>query len=135
MPYPLRMPEDMREALESARRDSGRSLNAEIVARLEQSLSHCGLDDSELPDAEDLRRASEVSLMEVREAVWSEVVKNIVNESRFGRRECYVQLSRIEGLDPDSYTHAEILKFVRERLEGKGYSVEQPTLGELEVKW
>lgn len=37
MPYPLRMPEDMREALEAACLENGRSLNAEIVARLSGS--------------------------------------------------------------------------------------------------
>ena len=131
----IRLSPELKDRVEAESRANGRSMNSEIVARLEKSLASSVFDDSELPSAEDLARASEVSLMEVREAVWSEVVKNIINESRFGRRECYVQLSKIEGLDPDSYTHAEILKFVRERLEGKGYSVEQPTLGELEVKW
>jgi len=131
----IRLSPELKDRVEAESRANGRSMNSEIVARLEKSLASSVFDDSELPSAEDLARASEVSLMEVREAVWSEVVKNIINESRFGRRECYVQLSKIEGLDPDSYTHAEILKFVRERLEGKGYSVEQPTVGEMEVKW
>jgi len=39
MPYPLRMPSDLREKLEAARSKSGRSLNAEIILRLERSLS------------------------------------------------------------------------------------------------
>lgn len=37
--YPLRMPDDMRSRLEKSASAIGRSLNAEIVARLEQSLS------------------------------------------------------------------------------------------------
>lgn len=36
-PYPLRMPEGMRESLTEAAQSYGRSLNAEIVARLEES--------------------------------------------------------------------------------------------------
>jgi len=36
-PYPLRVPPELRKRLEEAARDGGRSLNAEIVARLEQS--------------------------------------------------------------------------------------------------
>lgn len=38
-PYPLRMPEDMRDKLEQKSRESGRSLNSEITARLEMSLN------------------------------------------------------------------------------------------------
>lgn len=37
-PYGLRMPPELREKLEAAARQSARSLNAEIVRRLEESL-------------------------------------------------------------------------------------------------
>lgn len=37
-PYPLRMPEELRVALESSAKEVGRSLHAEIVARLERTL-------------------------------------------------------------------------------------------------
>lgn len=37
-PYPLRMPSELREALEANASSQGRSLNAEIVSRLEDSL-------------------------------------------------------------------------------------------------
>jgi hypothetical protein len=36
--YPLRMPDDLRASLEECAKASGRKLNAEIVARLQQSL-------------------------------------------------------------------------------------------------
>lgn len=35
--YPLRMSDELRERLEEAARESGRSMNAEIVARLQAS--------------------------------------------------------------------------------------------------
>lgn len=35
--YPLRMPAELRERLEEAATETGRSVNAEIVARLQQS--------------------------------------------------------------------------------------------------
>lgn len=41
-PYGLRMPPTLRHALEKAAKESRRSLNAEIVARLEQSLADNG---------------------------------------------------------------------------------------------
>lgn len=37
--YPLRMPQELRERLAEVAKESGRSMNAEIVARLEGSLS------------------------------------------------------------------------------------------------
>ena len=37
-PYPLRMPDDLREKLKEVAQDNNRSLNAEIVARLQDSL-------------------------------------------------------------------------------------------------
>ncbi len=36
-PYPIRMPQELRERLEQAAKDGNRSLHAEIVARLHQS--------------------------------------------------------------------------------------------------
>jgi hypothetical protein len=38
-PYPLRMPAELREALEETAKSNGRSVNAEIVARLQESLT------------------------------------------------------------------------------------------------
>lgn len=38
-PYPLRMPDDLREKLEAAARDGSRSLHAEILFRLESSIT------------------------------------------------------------------------------------------------
>lgn len=37
-PYPLRMPDEMRDTLKNAAKENDRSLNAEIVARLEISI-------------------------------------------------------------------------------------------------
>ncbi|MCH8685876.1 Arc family DNA-binding protein [Pedomonas mirosovicensis] len=37
-PYGLRMPRELKDALEAAARQNGRSLNSEIVARLEASV-------------------------------------------------------------------------------------------------
>lgn len=38
-PFPLRMPDDMRETIEAIALNNGRSLNAEILRMLESSLS------------------------------------------------------------------------------------------------
>jgi hypothetical protein len=129
------MPEDLKEKLKVEADQRGVSLNAEIILRLENSLASSIIGGSELPPAEDLARSSEVSLMEVREAAWSEIVKKIVHESRLGRRECHLHLSEIEGLDPEMYDHADILLVLTGRLEGKGYAVERSGDYEIDVKW
>lgn len=133
--FMLRFPAGMRDRIRQEAEGNGRSMNAEIIARLDSSLATSTFDNSELPAAEELARASEFSLKEVREAVWSEVVKQIVYESRFGRRKCVIRLNQIEALNPDSCTHAEILSFVTERLDEKGYAVKRPSMSELEVRW
>ncbi|MGH8436877.1 MAG: Arc family DNA-binding protein [Pseudomonas sp.] len=46
-PYPLRMPDALRTALESSAKEVGRSLHAEIIARLERTLQ---ADSRALPD-------------------------------------------------------------------------------------
>jgi plasmid stability protein len=38
IPYPLRMSSDLRSELEAQAKDHGRSMNAEIIARLQKSL-------------------------------------------------------------------------------------------------
>ena len=43
-PYSLRMPAELREKLEVIAKEQGRSLNAEIVLRLEQSVAPCSVD-------------------------------------------------------------------------------------------
>lgn len=39
-PYPIRMPAELRERLERSAKDGNRSLHAEIVARLSESLTY-----------------------------------------------------------------------------------------------
>ncbi|SMF93901.1 Arc-like DNA binding domain-containing protein [Methylomagnum ishizawai] len=39
-PYPIRMPQEMRSQFERAAKESGRSLHAEIMIRLERSLEY-----------------------------------------------------------------------------------------------
>lgn len=72
-PFGLRMPPDLREKLEDACRQSGRSMNAEIVKRLRESLGtifplHAGeaVHDEVLPSAEDRAMLGIVMLHYVR---------------------------------------------------------------------
>lgn len=57
-PFPLRMPEEMRSSLEGHAKQNGRSLNAEIIHRLEQSFTDSS--DNKISDDEKkaLRKAA-----------------------------------------------------------------------------
>lgn len=56
-PFGLRMLPELKEQLESAARANGRSMNSEIVARLERSLA---LDEQQESDREKLRRGEPI---------------------------------------------------------------------------
>ena len=45
--FPLRLPDGMRDAIKAAADISGRSMNVEIVSRLEASLANAELEDAE----------------------------------------------------------------------------------------
>lgn len=67
-PYPLRMPDEMREHLQDAAHANRRSLNAEIVERLEKSINEeflfgaeGGGESGEI-SAEELRRVREIMM-------------------------------------------------------------------------
>lgn len=59
MPYPLRMPKDLRDRLEAARNENGRSLNAEILLRLERSLEGLTIERLDPQSAEFLTKKLE----------------------------------------------------------------------------
>jgi hypothetical protein len=78
--YPLRMPDELRERLREAAEESGRSTNAEIVARLQASF----VERSELTRAE-VVAVVKATLDELAEAPRSEEAPGAVNLTR-GRR-------------------------------------------------
>lgn len=47
-PYPLRMPAELRDRLEKAAKESSRSMNSEVVARLQASFDLVGVEQGEL---------------------------------------------------------------------------------------
>lgn len=67
--FMIRLPEGMRERIAEAAKTNGRSMNAEVVARLEKSLEGDGASLKEVPDAmlyqEIARRAGENFSVEI----------------------------------------------------------------------
>lgn len=58
--YPLRMPDDLRQLLELAAEHAGRSLHAEIVRRLQQSVADPSLDSASEDMSDEARYMSAV---------------------------------------------------------------------------
>ncbi|UJS23895.1 Arc family DNA-binding protein [Thiothrix winogradskyi] len=51
-PYPIRLTKELREKLDTAAKAAGRSLNAEMLLRLEASFSQLPMDDQPLTAAQ-----------------------------------------------------------------------------------
>ncbi|MFZ1389734.1 MAG: Arc family DNA-binding protein [Thiolinea sp.] len=60
-PYPIRLTKELREKLEAIAKANGRSLNAEMILRLESTL------ESDSNEADMLKRMRQIALEVVRE--------------------------------------------------------------------
>lgn len=80
MPYPLRMPDEMRQTLETACRESGRSMNAEIILRLERSLSEGGGLDP-VPTVAALKEEVKQEILDELVGLIREAIEDAVTES------------------------------------------------------
>lgn len=79
-PYGLRMPPDLKERVQAAADASGRSMNAEIVHRLEQSFAP----PIELPTGEDALTPAELLRMD---RIMRDFTDLLVNRSQKSQRE------------------------------------------------
>ncbi|WP_313294821.1 Arc family DNA-binding protein [Stutzerimonas nitrititolerans] len=121
--FKLRMPLQLRAQAEQAARMSGRSLNAELVARLESSFLGDTTSSSLIPAL----RAKELALM-ARSAIPDEVrrraIESIARAVRLGHREASVSLGDLQ-LDvsiPEEELE-NLLKNVFDELRDAGYKV------------
>lgn len=93
-PYPLRMGEDLRAKLEEKAKEMGRSLNAEIVARLEESLATAQEDPEDVEFSQliaDWRRGREqlafidAELVPMQQLQWSSEKAGLPKGSVIGK--------------------------------------------------
>lgn len=121
--FKLRMPPQLRAQAEQAARVSGRSLNAEIVARLESSFLGESASESLIPAV----RAKELALM-ARNAIPDEVrrrtIASIARAVRLGHNEASVGLSDLHldfGISDDEVEN--LFKDLFDELNEAGYKV------------
>lgn len=120
--YPLRMTPDLREAVEKAAQDSKRSVNAEIVTRLELSLIADDRSTTFL-SAEKARELVALAEGNLTKKIHDSIQRSIALSAVDGQTRIVVPLSPF-NLDSEDDAHIDILQTVIRRLESAGYSVE-----------
>lgn len=110
-------------------------MNAEIVARLEESLAPSAFESAELPSAEHLRAASASALESLRESVWQHATRELFSVARVGKVICPLDLSDVPGFDGDNEEHQAISEWLEERLKEKGFVTSHEEPGEIVVFW
>lgn len=82
-PYSLRMPQELREQLDSAAKANRRSLNAEIVARLDESFAPRTMDDIEAVRPAQLERElADLSVQSYHLAYELNFVQKQINQAK-----------------------------------------------------
>lgn len=118
--YPLRMTPGLREAIEKSAHEAKRSVNAEIVSRLEMSLI---ADDrsTELLSAEKARELAAMAENNLPKKIHDAIQRSIAFSAVEGKTQVFIQLSPFR-LDPNDQNHIDTLKTIMRRLEDAGYN-------------
>lgn len=131
--YPLRMTPSLREAVERAAQESRRSMNAEIVSRLELSL----IADQQLNDfisAEQARKIAELASTNLPRKLRDAVQAEILSAATSGVSGLMMSTDSL-GLDPENETHHKIMDEVIEELIEAGYNASYSNFFEVEINF
>lgn len=134
-PFGVRMPAELKETVERAAKENGRSMNAEIILRLEDSFIGGSSDSRELLSAEDARRVLEKARLEVARSVRQHVIDAVNETINQGKDEVYLDFDSYMKLDgpEDSRIKTAILPALGELVDA-GYSVEEDEYGLYTIK-
>lgn len=133
--FMLRLSSEMRDRLKEAAEKNGRSMNSEIVARLENSLTKELLDTDELPSADKLAAASDAAFEDLQAALWSFAVKTLVEAAKAGKRNCIVDFEGVAEFEEDDEDHCELVQEILAELEKLSYESAQIDSHVISVKW
>lgn len=121
--YPLRMSSALREAVELAAHESKRSVNAEIVSRLEMSL----LADQRLSEFLSVERIREISHLEEKNLpnkIRESLQADILSAAKAGASGVSTSCEGL-GLVDGNPAHEAMIAEIVEELRAAGYRVEQ----------
>lgn len=133
--FKLRMPAELRAQAEQAAKAAGRSLNAELVARMEASFLSTSTSENLIP----AKRARELALMaraSIPDEIRRRVIDAISRAVRFGHSEAYASLAdlHLDSGIPDDELDGLLVGVVRE-LEGAGYKVKSDDVSVLLIEF
>lgn len=118
--YKLRIPESLKSVLEEAAKEGKRSLNAEIVARLEASVFK-DAPATALVSAQKARELAASARKDIAASVRQLVLKEISYAISAGQSRVEVELTVVEFHERDPVEIEEIVVPLLKELEGAGY--------------
>lgn len=105
-PFGVRMPPALKDRVDAAAKEAGRSINAEIVARLEGSFLHVSADN--LPTADQARAMAEQAKTDllgssIQKLLDEKIKERIIEAARNGHKNCLVEIGSelMYRTDPD----------------------------------
>lgn len=123
--FNLRIPQELKDKIEVSSNDSGRSMNAEIAHRLEQSFQKTNVSLDDLPSADTARAMVLDQQDKLYGSALAHVVQQVNDALAIGKSEAYIDfhvvLSDIEDDNDDRYDA--IIDPIVELLKLKGYEV------------
>lgn len=131
--YPLRMTPSLRDAVERAAHESKRSVNAEIVSRLELSL----IADQQLTDfmsAEQARKIAELAGTNIPRKLRDSVQAEILSAATNGVSGLSMSTEGL-GLDPNNEAHRRIMDDVIRELLEAGYQASYSRFFEIDINF
>lgn len=132
-PYSLRMPADLREQLETSSQKAKRSLNAEIVSRLELSL----IADQQLTgflSAERARKIAELAGENLPKKLREAIQAEILSAATSGVSGLSMSTDGL-GLDPEIEAHHEIMDEIVRELHEAGYNASYSRFFEIDISF
>lgn len=121
--FKLRMPAELREKIEEAAKDSKRSLNAEIVARLEDSEFRSGT-PTQIPSASKARQLAASARKRTAEQVRNEVLLELQSAISKGASVARADLRDLDLELLSETEHDDVTSELCRELESAGYKLE-----------
>jgi hypothetical protein len=120
--YKLRLPQQLKEQIESAASESGRSMNAEIVARLQESFT--GEFNVQVETSEELRDRLLLEMQALRDEYRS--VEALIDEIEKARNSMDEDTNAVEArrMDYDAKTMAHRLAILNSRITALGREID-----------
>ncbi|HBC6429461.1 TPA: Arc family DNA-binding protein [Citrobacter amalonaticus] len=122
----IRLPIELKEKIEESSKERRRSMNAEIVSRLEHSFIE-EIPFSELPTVQEAIKIVNKAKDELSKIVYEKTYTEIINKVRLGHTTFHIDLNDLEldGLSDDDFEA--VFKLTFDSLKENGYEIPDAT--------